>query len=122
MLAQLDRDGWELESAEERVAAYGDAFPIAALVARESLVAGDQAKLLFLIRTSPGEYGANEHVERMWVTALGRNEDEYIAALDNEARYPGPTHLGMPVHFCARHVVEVWRDGQEHPDAFEAAV
>ena len=122
MLADIDRDGWELESAEARVAAYGREFCIAPRSSRESLRPGDQAKLLFLIRTAPGEYEAPEHVERMWVTVAENDGDEYVGELDNKPRYPGRTYFGMPVRFRAEHVVEVWRDGNAEPESLEAAV
>jgi hypothetical protein len=122
MLADIDRDGWELESAEARVAAYGSDFLIASRSSRESLAPGDQAKLLFRIRTAPGEYEASEHVERMWVTVTERDDDEYSGQLDNEPRYPGRTYFGMPVRFRAELVVEVWRDGHPEPEPLQAAV
>ena len=122
MLADIDRDGWELESAEACVAAYGSEFPIAPRSSRESLAPGDQAKLLFLIRTGPGQYEAAEHVERMWVTVTGGDGDEYIGELDNEPRYPGGTYLGMAVRFRPEHVVDVWRDGHAEPESLDAAV
>ena len=116
MLAEIDRDGYQLESAEARHAEYGDEFWIPPRSERDSLLPGDEAKLLFLIRTAPGEYEAPEHVERMWVQVTGRDGELYVGRLDNEARYPGRTHLGMPVRFHAEHVADIARAEAEPSD------
>ena len=108
-LARFDEDGWELESAEARVVESGEKFWIAPLNERMSLGPEDQAKLLFRIRTEPGLYDADEHVERMWVTVINREDNFYVGALDNQPKQPGRTYLGMPVRFLPEHVVEVGR-------------
>src|SRR5688572_25069315 len=92
-LARIDKDGWELESAEARVVESAGKFWIAPLSDRASLRPEDQAKLLFRIRTEPGLYDADEHVERMWVTVLSLEGQYYVGALDNEPKQPGRTRL-----------------------------
>lgn len=75
--ATLDRDGWQLESAEARHAANPDIFWIPPRAQREGLQPGDGAKLLFQIE-SEETTGIERGVERMWVIVRCRVGSLYV--------------------------------------------
>ncbi len=76
----IERDGWSLESGEERHAAAPATFWIPSLEARRGLWPGCLVKLIFRIGTSEGV-----EVERMWVVVTQRIDDgaRYLGVLDN---------------------------------------
>ena len=65
-------DGWTLISAEDRHAAYPETFEIPSRHERESLSAGDGAKLLFDIETRKDGRVIDRGVDRLWVIVGGR--------------------------------------------------
>ncbi len=115
-LANLDADGWELESAEARHAASPDTFWIPNRQVRESLRVGQLVQLLFQI-AGTGDDGEREvNVERMWVEVEGRIGDLYVGCLRNQPATVDPGQgldFKMKLAFLAKHVIDV-RDDYEH--------
>jgi hypothetical protein len=98
---------WELESAEERHAEHPDSFWIPPLEWREALGAGDQAQLIFRLRTPAGD----EQVERMWVTVSEVGDGRLAGVLESEpmTEDAGLAH-GDPVAFALEHVMAIlWK-------------
>ena len=54
-LAEIDRDGWELDDAEPIALTHSAAFWLPECQRRESLVPGDIVKFIFRIRTADRE-------------------------------------------------------------------
>jgi hypothetical protein len=101
-------DGWCLEDGEARHAEAPDTFWIPDRHRRESLEAGDLAKLIF--RISVDHADENVSVERMWVLVRERTPDGYLGVLDNE---PGAIAEndefwpGTELPFSAKHVINI---------------
>lgn len=101
-------DGWYLEDGEARHAEAPDTFWIPDRHRRESLEAGDLAKLVF--RISVDNADENVSVERMWVPVRERTPDGYLGVLDNE---PGAIAEndefwpGTELPFSAKHVINI---------------
>jgi len=117
-LAQIDADGWELESAEARHAQNPDTFWIPDRALRDSLRVGQLVQLLFQIQAQDDDGNADVNVERMWVEIDGRVESLYVGSLRNQ---PASIEAGQGLDFKSRiafraeHVIDI-RDGYE-PDA-----
>jgi hypothetical protein len=114
-LANIDADGWQLESAERRHAESPETFWIPDRKARESLRVGQLVQLLFQI-AGTGDNGEVElSVERMWVEVEGKLGDLYVGCLRNQ---PATIDAGqgldfkMKLAFLAEHVIDI-RDGYE---------
>jgi hypothetical protein len=80
----IEKNGWELVSAEERAAAAPATFIIPSRAVRESLSSGDAAKLLFDIETREGGCVIDRGVDRMWVIIKAKAEGSYVGVLDND--------------------------------------
>src|SRR3954471_2746370 len=78
----FDIDGWCLDDGEAYHAAAPETFWLPDRHRRESLEAGDLAKLIF--RISVDNADENVSVERMWVLVRERTADGYLGVLDNE--------------------------------------
>ena len=103
----IERDGWCLESGEERHAANPDTFWIPDLEARRGLYPGCGVKLIFHIDRPGGV-----DVERMWVVVTQRLDDgaRYLALLDNTPCSecgPGRLEPDFEVPFEPRHVINI---------------
>ncbi len=104
----IERDGWCLESGEDRHAAAPDTFWIPDIEARRGLHPGCGVKLIFHIDTPDGP-----DVERMWVVITRRIDDGacYIGTLDStpcSERGPGRLEPGFEVPFEPRHVIDIY--------------
>jgi len=114
-LAQIDADGWELESAEVRHAASPDTFRIPDRALRDSLRVGQLVQLLFQIQALDDDGNREVNVERMWVEIDGRVDSLYVGSLRNQ---PASIEAGQgldfksKVAFRAEHVIDI-RDGYE---------
>ncbi len=86
-LTTLDEDGWELDDGEPIAAAHPDTFWIPPREERDALAPGQQVKLIFRILVADEDGSEEVHVERM-----------------------AP---GMPLCFEARHVIHIFREGQD---------
>lgn len=106
-LATIERDGWTLQSGEERQALHPSTFHIPDRAARESLEEGDAAQLLFEIETREGGRVIDRGVDRMWVIVEERIGHLYRGKLHSD---PGESdglrlYRGAEVWFAAEHVI-----------------
>lgn len=113
----IDDDGWQLESGEARHAETPDTFQIPSRDQRESLVAGDAAKLLFDIEAD-GEDGIERGVERMWVIVRRRVGALYVGVLDSTPASiePDPEFLarGQEILFGPEHIIDISSPPREY--------
>jgi uncharacterized protein YegJ (DUF2314 family) len=112
----LERDGWELVSAEVRNAAHPDTFQIPTRDKRMSLVRGDAVKLLFHIESTEDGRMIERGVDRMWVIVKAAWDGRYVGVLDND---PGEAeglllHLGDEIVFGAEHVAAIERPPRDY--------
>jgi hypothetical protein len=112
----LERDGWQLVSAEVRNAAHPETFPIPTRDRRMSLVPGDAVKLLFDIETREVGRTIDRGVDRMWVIVKAVRDGRYVGVLDND---PGEAkglllHLGDEIVFGAEHVAAIERPPHDY--------
>jgi hypothetical protein len=91
---------WTLANAEHRASEWADTFEIPPREARERLVVGDLAKLVFLDHTQRGE--------RMWVeiTAAGGVDPRYQGRLRNEPVQIRDLRYGAVIRFGPEHITE----------------
>ena len=109
-------DGWMLISAEDRHAAYPETFEIPSRHERESLSAGDGAKLLFDIETRKDGRVIDRGVDRLWVIVRRRMGPNYLGVLDSD---PGSAeglnlHEGDVISFGPEHVAAIDRPSREY--------
>ncbi len=107
-LAEIDRDGWELDDAEVIAKEHPMTFWLPGRRRRESLVLGDTVKLIFRIRTVDEAGRAEINVERMWVTTEQVENGLYFGRLDNNPLCTGDMTAGFKVAFQPRHVIGIW--------------
>ncbi len=112
-LTTLDEDGWELDDAEPIAAAHPGTFWMPPRAERDALAAGQQVKLIFRILVADEEGNEEVHVERMWVNVTGREGALYTGELDNQPYCTDEMNPGMPLCFEARHVINIYREGDE---------
>lgn len=109
-LANIDRDGWELDDAEAIHNEHPTSFWLPPRDARNSLQAQQLVKLIFRIVTTD-ERGAEEvSIERMWVIVKDRVGDLYIGQLDNDPYCTDEIQAGMEVCFLPNHVIDVYEE------------
>ncbi|MDU8358168.1 DUF2314 domain-containing protein [Pseudomonas syringae group sp. J309-1] len=109
-LANIDRDGWELDDAEAIHNEHPTSFWLPPRDARNSLQAQQLVKLVFRIVTTD-ERGAEEvSIERMWVIVKDRVGDLYIGQLDNDPYCTDEIQAGMEVCFLPNHVIDVYEE------------
>ncbi|SPR98585.1 DUF2314 domain-containing protein [Cupriavidus taiwanensis] len=112
-LTTLDEDGWELDDGEPIAAAHPDTFWMPPRAERDALAAGQQVKLIFRILVADEDGNEEVHVERMWVNVTGREGALYTGELDNQPYCTDEMNPGMPLCFEARHVINIYREGDE---------
>lgn len=94
--------GFRLGDGEARHRAAPRSFFIPDRAERDSLQAGDLAKLLFEIsEPDPGLPDA----ERMWVSVTGRDADGYTGVLTNEPALITTVRQGDAIRFGPEHVI-----------------
>ena len=118
---RLEIDHWELESGEERSAAYPDTFEIPPLEHRTQLRRGLAAKLMFVIETKDETGTVDVGVERMWVYVTENLGDGYLGVLDNDpASYEASDDiylvLGAEVPFGPEHVIQIAQPPDDYPE------
>lgn len=118
-LASLQRDGWDLRSAEEAHREHPDTFWIPSLEVRRNLRRGHGAKLLFRIAASHDEGGVELAAERMWVVVSERVGESYLGRLVNEPESRSgirrsDLRIGDEVAFGPQHIADV----DEPPEAY----
>jgi hypothetical protein len=99
---------WWLDDAERQSRTHPDSFFIPARERRESLVVGDQVKLVFLF-SPPTEASG----ERMWVDVVDVADGRYVGELRNEPRYIAALTTGSRVEFAPEHVASIAVDEEE---------
>ena len=109
--ASIEKDGWALQSGEERHVRSAESFAIPSRAERESLHPGDAVKLLFDIETREAGRVIDRGVDRMWVIVKRTTGTVYVGVLDND---PGAAdglalRRGMEILFGPEHVVEIAR-------------
>ncbi|MVN85480.1 hypothetical protein GO986_01710 [Deinococcus sp. HMF7620] len=118
-LPALDRDSFELVSAEQKHQASPATFWLPPEAERQNLQRGQAAKLLFdiLVQT---ETGAHEiGTERMWVIVAGRTSTGYIGILDSQPASTRPDHylvFGAEVPFQAEHICDIGAPPKEYAE------
>ena len=110
--ASLEKDGWALESGEERHGSDPTQFELPSRRERESLAPGVAAKLLFVIETSEGGSLVDRGVDRMWVIVKRRAGNAYVGVLANDPGVADGLTLrpGAEILFGPEHVIEI-----DHP-------
>lgn len=104
-------DYWELRSAEESHAKYGDKFWIPTLAERQNIKRGQAARLIFDIQVDKeGELEVKG--ERMYVIVSEKVGDTYIGILDNQPAYVDPEDnfylsFGAEIPFLTKHVIDI---------------
>jgi len=111
-LPTIDRDYWELRSAEESHRRHPERFWIPPLEARQNLRRGQAAKLIFDIQTEDEHGNTTVGGERMWVIVTERVGDFYIGLLDNQPASVEPDEnvylcFGAEVPFLPEHVIDI---------------
>jgi hypothetical protein len=100
----LARDGWELESAEDRHAGHPTQFEIPSREERTELRQGARVKLLFLIRD---ETDGMEGCERMWVTIDRVTGATYEGILESQPATTRALAPGDRIAFGPEHVAAI---------------
>jgi len=101
-------DGWCLEDGEAYHADAPETFWIPDRDRRESLEAGDHAKLIFCINVDNAD--GNVSFERMWVLVRERTSAGYLGVLNNEPDTVAENDefwLGTELPFSAKHVIAI---------------
>ena len=114
----LENDGWELESAEQRVADSDGKFEIPSRHERESLTPGDRCKLLFLFYVENEEQERIIGCERMWVRIDCNDVGTYQGILESDPIYSTVLEAGARITFGPEHIatIEIPRTDPRHPD------
>ena len=115
----LARDGWELESAEDRHSRYPAQFEIPSREERTELREGARVKLLFQIREADGIVGC----ERMWVTLDRVTGATYEGVLESQPATTDVLRPGDRIAFGPEHVASVFVPASDprHPQQAIAA-
>lgn len=121
----LEADLWELASAEDRHARYGDRFWIPPIEDRRALKLGDLAHLLFVIQGEDEHGGVEITQERMWVLVTGvRPVGRLLGRLVNQPDCVDPRRHyltpGAEVPFRIEHIIDIRRWEQPDIDDFLA--
>lgn len=102
----IQDDGWELESAEQRYEDEPATFHIPPLEERTSLQVGSRAKLLFLL-LGHDETGPFIQCERMWVVVTQRKGQGYVGMLKSQPVTSDVLKPGDLVEFEAEHIASL---------------
>lgn len=110
-LADIDKDGWELDDAEAIHNEFPTSFWLPPREARDNLQAQQLVKLIFRILTADEEGAEEVNVERMWVIVKGRVGDLYLGQLDNNPYCTDGIRSGMELCFLPHHVIAIYEEG-----------
>ena len=98
--------GWELESAEERAAAFPDRFHIPSRDERDHLRVGDRVKLLFLFQNEENGEPILD-CERMWVRVTNASQQAYAGVLESSPVTSELVEAGASIQFGPEHVATI---------------
>lgn len=113
----FERDGWRLNSGEERQREAPDTFWIPKREHREALYPGDFAKLMFRIALDDRDDPVS--VEIMRVIVRERADWVYFGLLDNEPDTIDENDalwVGTEVQFRAEHIIDLHHANNEPVD------
>jgi hypothetical protein len=108
----MQRDRWQLISGDERHAEAPTSFEIPELAERQNLRPGQGVKLIFEIESRIHDGKIVVKIERMWVTVLRREGDDYVGVLESQPHTTpkdGSFYLGpdCEVPFLPMHVIAI---------------
>lgn len=106
-IATLDENGWTLDDGEQAHRRNPETFWIPSRQQRESLKAGDLAKLRFVLALVDDEGNEEMAAERMWVEVTESADGWYRGVLKNQPASTEDALIGMEVWFQPRHVIDV---------------
>jgi hypothetical protein len=114
--ATIEKDGWTLESSEERNAQSPETFSIPSRAERESLSPGDGAKLLFDIETREAGQVVDRGIDRMWVIVKTKADGLYVGILDSDPGVAARLTLrtGTEVLFGPEHIIAIERPPDDY--------
>lgn len=108
-LANAFDDGWELEDGEALQREAPETFFLPPREVRQSLVPGQNVKLVFRISLIDEHGAKTQEVERMWVLVRqSLTEGQYLGELNNDPYCTDGMQAGMPVVFEPRHVIQIY--------------
>jgi hypothetical protein len=103
-----ERRSWWLDDAEELNRKHPDSFLIPPRERRESLVLGDQVKLVFRFDADSGP-----NAERMWLDVVEVADGSYAGELRNLPYHIRDLEPGMRVEFAPHHIASIAVDKEE---------
>lgn len=110
-MASLERDFWQLRSAEDSHREHPTTFSIPPIEARANLKRGDAAKLIFDIEGYDEDGSIVVGGERMWVIMAECVGDAYIGILDAQPHVEQSDDVylrfGAEIPFRPEHVIEI---------------
>ena len=106
-LATLERDGWELESGEERAKEYADTFEIPSNSELSLVKVGNLVKLIFIVKAIDKAESENLQVERMWVYVTETQKGMFIGRLQNKPKSNTQLLAGTEVKFRVEHIIDI---------------
>jgi hypothetical protein len=120
-LPSLDRDFWQLRSAEKSKHEHPDTFWIPPLEQLTSLRRGQSARLIFEVEGQNEEGAVEVQGERMWVIIAERIGDIYIGILDNQPASIEPAEgvylcFGAEIPFMPEHVIDIGNPPVDYVD------
>jgi len=95
---------WWLSDAQELADEFPYTFHKPSPEAIALLQVGDGVKLIFRFESNDPEA---PNAERMWVEITGTSESEFEGTLDNDPLHITDISSGDPIHFDARHIIQV---------------
>src|SRR5262245_37599341 len=111
-LPSLERDHWELRSAELAHQQHPDTFWIPTLAQRQNIRRGQAAKVIIDLEGRDQRGAVQVGGERMWVIVAERVGDFYIGILDNQPASLAPADdvylcFGAEIPFLPLHVIDI---------------
>ena len=108
-LTSLESDGWMIDDGEVAHAESPDTYWIPPFSDRQSVRAGDLAKIRFYIRVADDKGDEVDHGERMWVQVAERVGSWYRGVLENQPYCTDDIAPGLEVWFEPRHIIDIQR-------------
>lgn len=120
-LPSLDRDFWQLRSAEQSHREHPETFWLPPLEQRRGLRRGQSARLIFEVEGEDEGGRVEVNGERMWVIVAEKVGDAYIGILDNqpasiEAAEGVYLCFGAEIPFLPEHVIDIIDPPAEYSD------
>ncbi|WP_252109367.1 MULTISPECIES: hypothetical protein [unclassified Halomonas] len=118
-LPSLEKDHWQLASAEQAHANAPETFWIPEASARQQLERGAAAKLLFEIALLDESGHSFVQVERMWVIVSTVQDGQYIGILDSNPVSVAPEEgqylvVGAEIPFEPAHIADIAQPPEDY--------